>query len=424
MTISLPPEDIPSVYLLATLDTKSDEAAYLERRLHALEVPCVIVDVGSLGSPGMPAQIGRAAVFQAAGTTLDQVVARADRGEAVTAAAAGATHIIHNAYEAGVLAGILAIGGSAGTVIGTSAMRALPIGVPKLMVSTLASGTVRQYVGSKDILMMNTVVDLAGVNRISRQVLDQAARAMAGLVRLPRNVASSHDRPVVAATMFGVTTPCVQFARAVLDDAGYEVLVFHATGSGGQTMESLVDEGLISGVLDVTTTELADELVGGVLSAGPGRLTAAGRKGIPQVVSFGALDMVNFFAPETVPARFREAGRAFYQHNPQVTLMRTTPAECRQLGAEIGTKLTAAAGPVSVFFPARGVSALDCADRAFDDPAARADLLAGFRSTGGGLELHELDLHINDQQFATAAARRLIELMAGSPVRRQGQNSP
>lgn len=421
MILPLPPEDIPSVYLLATLDTKADEAAWLERRFQALGVPCVVVDVGSLGTPGMPAQVTRAAVFQAAGTTLDQVRSRADRGEAVTAAAAGATRIVTDAYEAGVLAGVLAIGGSAGTVIGTSAMRALPIGVPKLMVSTLASGTVRQYVGSKDILMLNTVVDLAGVNRISRQVLDQAARAMAGLVTLPRNIASTHDRPVVAATMFGVTTPAVQYAREVLDAAGYEVLVFHATGSGGQTMESLVEEGLISGVLDLTTTELADELVGGMLSAGPERLTAAGRRGIPQVVSFGALDMVNFFAPETVPAKFREQGRRFYQHNLQVTLMRTTAAECRQLGSEIGKKLATARGPVSVFFPAGGVSALDCAGGAFEDVEARTALLAGLRAAGPGLEVHELDLHINDQQFATAAAQRLLELLAGGPLRPRRQ---
>jgi uncharacterized protein (UPF0261 family) len=279
------------------------------------------------------------------------------------------------------------------------------------MVSTLASGSVRQYVGNKDILMLNSVVDLAGVNRISRKVLDLAARAMAGMVTLPRNLAAAEDRPVVAATMFGVTTPCVQQARQLLDDAGYEVLVFHATGSGGQTMESLIDEGLVAGVLDVTTTELADELVGGMLSAGPTRLTAAARHGIPQVVSVGATDMVNFYGPETVPERFRH--RKFYQHNAQVTLMRTTPDECRGIGADIGRKLSAARGPVSVLFPLGGVSAIDRAGGPFDDPQARSALLAGLREAGPRLDVRELDLHINDPQFAAAAVQRLIELMTG-----------
>jgi uncharacterized protein (UPF0261 family) len=411
MTCPLPTEDTPSVYLLATLDTKAEEAAFLLRRLAAMQVPVRMMDVGCLGTSAIPADVTREAVYQAAGTTLRELLDLADRGRAVTAAADGAARIIAAAHAAGRLAGILAIGGSAGTAIGTAAMRVLPIGVPKLMVSTLASGTVRQYVGTKDILMLNSIVDLAGVNRISRKVLDLAARAMAGMVTLPRNIAAAEDRPVVAATMFGVTTPCVQHAREVLDNAGYEVLVFHATGSGGQTMESLIDEGLVAGVLDVTTTELADELVGGMLTAGPDRLTAAARQGIPQVVSVGATDMVNFYGPETVPPQFR--GRRFYQHNAQVTLMRTTPDECRRIGADIGRKLSAARGPVSVLFPLRGVSAIDRAGGPFDDPEARSALLAGLREQGPRLDIRELDLHVNDPQFAEAAARRLIELMTG-----------
>ncbi len=231
-------------------------------------------------------------------------------------------------------------------------MRALPLGVPKLMVSTLASGQVRHYIGDKDILMLNSIVDLAGLNRVTCEVLGEAARAMAGMILFHCPAPPGGDeRPLVAATMFGVTTPAIEHARAVLEQAGCEVLVFHATGSGGQAMESLIDEELVAGVLDITTTELADELAGGVLSAGSERLTAAGRRGIPQVVSVGATDMVNFHAPPTVPRQF--ANRTFYHHNPNVTLMRTTADECAQIGAEIGRKLSAAAGPVAVFLPAR-----------------------------------------------------------------------
>ncbi len=309
---------------------------------------------------------------------------------------------------------MLALGGSAGTAIGTAAMRALPLGVPKVMVSTLASGQVRHYVADKDIFMLNSVVDIAGLNRVSRRVLDQAARAMAGLVTFAADRSTGDQRPLIAATMFGVTTPCVDRARQVLTSAGFEVLVFHATGSGGQALESLVHDGLIAGVLDITTTELADELVGGFLSAGPDRLTAAGQRGVPQVVSVGATDMVNFHAPETVPERFR--GRLFFRHNPTVTLMRTTLEENSLLGAEIGRKLAASTGPACILFPLAGVSAIDRAGQPFEDPAARQALLEAIRRNCGPIELVELDCHINDPQFAEAAAAKLIELIGRQNV--------
>jgi uncharacterized protein (UPF0261 family) len=291
-------------------------------------------------------------------------------------------------------------------------MRTLPLGVPKLMVSTLASGQVRHYVGDKDILMLNSVVDISGVNRVSRLVLDQAARAMAGMASFAADNATGDERPLVAATMFGVTTACVERARQVLADAGFEVLVFHAVGSGGQAMESLVRDGLIAGVLDITTTELADELVGGFLSAGPTRLTAAAQKGVPQVVSVGATDMVNFHAPETVPERFRD--RLFYRHNPTVTLMRTTREENSQLGEEIGRKVAAATGPASILFPRQGVSAIDRTGQPFEDQTARQALLDAIRQHHGKVELVECDCHINDPQFAEAAAQKLIELIRQS----------
>jgi uncharacterized protein (UPF0261 family) len=288
-------------------------------------------------------------------------------------------------------------------------MRALPIGVPKLMVSTLASGNVGAYVGTKDVLMMSSVVDVSGINRVSRAVLTRAAQAMAGMAKAGPLRADASDKPLVAATMFGVTTPCVEHARSILERAGFEVLVFHATGTGGRAMEALIDEGLVAGVLDVTTTELADELVGGVLSAGPERLTAAGRRGVPQALSVGALDMVNFLGRATVPERF--AARTFHRHNENVTLMRTTVEENRALGRELGAKARAAKGPTAIWLPRRGVSALDAAGQPFDDPAARLALFEGVRETAGESEVRELDLHVNDPAFAEAMANGLLALM-------------
>jgi uncharacterized protein (UPF0261 family) len=399
----------PSVFLFATLDTKGLEAAFVRDLLTSWQVPVTLVDVGALGAPAVPADITRDELFALAGTRLEAITTKADRGEAVTMAAQGAARLARESHRSGRLIGVLGLGGSAGTTIATAAMKILPLGVPKVMLSTLASGTVRQFVGDKDIFMLNAVVDILGINRVSRQVLSQAARAMAGLVKYPPPQLRTEDKPLVAATMFGVTTPCVERAKLTLERAGYEVLVFHATGNGGQAMESLIEEGLIAGVLDITTTELADEHVGGFLSAGPARLTAAARAGIPQVVSTGASDMVNFYAPESVPAKF--ADRTFYRHNPNVTLMRTTREENVTIGRDIGRKLAAARGPVAILLPARGVSAIDKTGQPFDDPAARQALHDAIRSTAEGIEVKELDLHINDPEFADTAARSLIEMM-------------
>ncbi len=401
-----------SVLLFATLDTKGREAAFVRDLLTSWGIPVTLVDVGALGTPAVVADVPRERLFELAGTTVEAVSVAGDRGQAVTSAAEGAARLTCEAHARGEVSGVLALGGSAGTTIGTAAMRVLPLGVPKVMLSTLASGMVRQFVGDKDIFMLNSVVDIAGLNRVSRMVLSEAARAMAGLVTRPdpdTGARDQVDRPLVAASMFGVTTACVERARETLERAGYEVLVFHATGNGGQAMESLISEGLIAGVLDMTTTELADEHVGGFLSAGPERLTAAGKAGIPQVVSTGALDMVNFYAPASVPAAFN--GRRFYHHNANVTLMRTTPEENARIGQEMARKLSAATGPVAVLLPARGVSAIDRAGQPFDDPVARQALHSAIRSGLPGIEVTELDLHINDPEFADAAALKLIELM-------------
>lgn len=402
-----------TVYVFATLDTKGMEAQFLRERLRSLGVDVKLVDTGSLASSQVRPDVTREELFAAVGNTPAEGRASGTRGEAVMRSAEAAAQFIRNKHVVGDVAGVLGLGGSAGTLIGTTAMRALPLGVPKLMVSTLASGQTRHYVGEKDILMLNAVVDIAGLNRISRTVLDEAARAMAGLVLQP---AASSDLgaevPVVALTMFGVTTPCVDQARKIIEAAGYETLVFHANGMGGRTMESLVRDGLIAGVLDITTTELADEIVGGLLSAGPDRLTAAGTLAIPQVVSVGATDMVNFYGLETVPEAFKN--RILHKHDVHATLMRTTPEENVQIGAEIGRKLAQASGPVAIYLPRRGVSRLDATGEAFDDPAAREALFQALRAYASGVDIIELDQHINDAAFARAAAERLLQFLQTS----------
>jgi uncharacterized protein (UPF0261 family) len=398
----------PTVVLVGTLDTKGDEYAFLRDRLQQDGVATVLVDVGTQGPPRTEPDVSREEVAAAGGFELGALT---DRGAAVAAMCGAAPVVVRRLFEEGRCQGVLAAGGSGGTAIATAAMRALPIGVPKLVVSTMASGDTSGYVDVSDVGLLPAVTDVAGLNSISAGVLARAAAAMAGMVTMAP-VDLGEARPVVAATMFGVTTPAVTAARAELERRGYEVLVFHATGTGGRAMESLVEAGLVDGVLDLTTTELADDLVGGVLSAGPHRLEAAGRRGVPQVVSLGALDMVNFGPRDSVPAEF--AGRTLYVHNPSVTLMRTTPEECAELGRRLGAKLSAATGPVALYVPLRGISAIAGEGGPFFDPAADAALYAGLRNAlAPSVELHEVDAHINDEAFAVATAARLDELLGG-----------
>jgi uncharacterized protein (UPF0261 family) len=407
-----------AIVLVGTLDTKGNEYRFLRDLLHQAGAETLVIDAGVLGPPAFPPDISRETVFEAAGTTYQAVAQAGDRGQAVTLAAKGVALLVNDLHKQGKVSGVLGLGGSAGTTIATSAMRALPVGIPKLMVSTLASGQVKNYVGVRDICMMYSVVDISGLNRISRQVLSNAAFAMLGMVQGRQRYAASiaqEEKPLVTATMFGVTTPCVERARRIIEEHGFEVLVFHATGVGGQTMESFIADGIVAGVLDITTTELADELVGGILSAGPDRLTAAGLYGVPQVISVGALDMVNFGPPDTVPSKF--LGRRFYQHNPNVTLMRTTPEENEKLGKEIAFKASAAKGPTAIVLPLRGVSAIDAEGKPFWWPEADRALFESIRHwVAPHVELIELDLHINDPAFADACARKLLELMARKPV--------
>ena len=408
-----------AVVLVGTLDTKGAEVAFVRDRIRAEGLETRVIDAGSLGPPGFEPDIGREAVFRRAGTSLEEISARGDRGFAVARAAEGVAALAVELDARGEIEGILALGGSAGTTIGTAAMRALPFGRPKVMVSTLASGPMRPYVGGSDIAVFHPVADLAGLNRLTRTALAHAAAALVGMVRA-RPVLAEEGRPLVGATMFGVTTPCVDRARARLEGAGFEVLVFHATGVGGQAMEGLIRDGRLAGVLDLTTTELADELVGGILSAGPDRLRAAARRGVPQVVSVGALDMVNFGPLATVPDRF--AGRRLHAHNPNVTLMRTTPAENQALGALLAESLAEAPAPTVVMLPLRGVSALDAQGGPFFDPEADGAL---FRAISDGLarspatvRLIARDEHINDPAFADAAADTLIDLLSTDSPRR------
>jgi uncharacterized protein (UPF0261 family) len=366
-----------------------------------------------LGEPLARPDVTRAEVAAAAGQDVQALADAGDRGAAVAAMGRGAAEVARRLHADGRLDAIAGLGGSGGSAIVTEAMRALPVGVPKLMVSTLASGDTRPYVGAVDVTMTYSVVDIAGLNQVSRRILSNAAGAIAGMAAAAAQDGPAEDgeaRPLVGATMFGVTTPCVTRARERLEELGYEVLVFHATGTGGQSMEALVRDGFLTAVLDVTTTELADDLVGGVLSAGPERLEAAGAAGIPQVVSLGALDMVNFGPVESVPERFRD--RNLYVHNPTVTLMRTTPEECAELGRRIARKLNAAAGPVTLFVPLRGVSAIATEGQPFHDPAADEALLAALREgLDTSVDVRELDTDINDPVFAEAMAERLHELV-------------
>jgi uncharacterized protein (UPF0261 family) len=407
-----------TVVLLGTLDTKGDEYDFLRRKVREEGVDVLLVDTGVLGVPLAEPDISRQEVAAAAGASAEDLAGSGDRGAAVEAMARGAAEIVKELHSQGRLDAVLALGGSGGTAIATHAMRELPVGVPKLVVSTMASGDTRPYVGAVDVTLMYSVVDIAGLNPISERILGNAAAAAAGMAKSQGPQAEA-EKPLVGASMFGVTTPSVTEARKRLEELGYEVLVFHATGTGGQSMEALMRSGFITASLDITTTELADELVGGVLSAGAERLEAAGELGIPQVVSLGALDMVNFGPFESVPAQFSD--RLLYKHNPTVTLMRTTPEECAELGRVIAQKLNRSQGPLTVFVPLKGVSLIATEGQVFHDPAADEALFGALREhLDPDVDVRELELDVNDPEFANAMADRLHALYeAWSSERRE-----
>ena len=400
---------MPTVVLVGTLDTKGAEYGFVRDRLRDAGVATVVVDCGVLGSPQITADVTREDVARAAGEDVAALAAAGDRGTAVQAMARGAEAILKTLRGIGRLDGAMALGGGGGTSIAAAAFQALPLGVPKLIVTTMASGDTRPYVGESDLALFPSVVDVAGVNRISARVLSNAAAAMVGMVNAPP-VPDTGNKRLIAASMFGVTTACVTEGRRLLEEAGYEVLTFHMTGTGGRTLEQLVDNGLVSGVLDITTTELADELVGGVLSAGPVRLSRTGNPPVPRVVSVGALDMVNFGPKETVPPQFQ--GRKLYVHNATVTLMRTTPEECAALGRILAERVSALGAPVAVLLPLKGISSIAIEGGVFHDPGADEALFSAIRKhLGSNVALEEMDTHINDPAFAARAVALLHELM-------------
>ena len=402
------------IALLCTLDTKGEHAALIktiiEQRGHAV----LLVDIGVLGEPSLAADVTRAAIAAAGGGTIDALVAAKDRGAALAVMSAGAAAAIEELYRQGRLDGIIGLGGGSGTAVASAAMRALPVGVPKVMISTMASTLkAASYVGTRDIAMFNTITDIVGMNPILRGVLAQGAGAISGMVETAADAGASRTRgegPTVAITAFGATTAAVTHAHDLLVEAGCETLIFHANGTGGRAMEELIHQGVIDAVLDLTTTELADELCGGFLSAGPDRLEAAGARGIPQVVLPGAIDMVNFTTPDTVPPRY--AGRTLAIHSPNTTLMRTTVEESQTLGRWVGEKLARAQRPAVLILPLGGFSMYDRAGGSFYAPENNAAFMAeAERALGEGGEIVRLDAHINDPICAETAVARLLAML-------------
>jgi len=405
--------NIPVVALIGTRDTKGDELAWIRRRIEEHQCRVLSIDPGTFSDGG--ADVGAAEIAKRADSDLDSLRHGGDRGTAIEVLSRGTRAVICELVEQGVIHGILAVGGSGGSSVAAPALQAVPIGFPKLLLSTMTSGDVRPYVGASDVTMTYSVVDVSGLNSVSELILDNAAAAIAGMAHtyVARQTQSRpHDaRPLVTMTMFGVTTPAADEARARLEQHGYEVLVFHATGSGGRAMEKLIASGLVAGVCDLTTTELCDNLVGGILSAGPDRLRAASLCGVPQVVSVGAVDMVNFGPRDSVPSQYSK--RTLLQHNPSITLMRTTADEMSAIGKEVASKVAMAHAPTSVFLPLGGVSSVDVPGQPFFDPEADTALFDAIRQglSGTHVEIQELPMAINDPGFGRAMADRLHDMI-------------
>jgi len=408
----------PLVALVGTLDTKGREYQWVSDRLANNGARVLVIDAGIAEPAGFERTIDytQHVVAERAGSTIEALRRRNDRGFAIATMAEGVAAVLSEQLSKDDLDGVLALGGSGGSSIAARAVRDLPVGLPKLIVSTMVSGDVSPYVGASDVTLMYSVVDIAGINQISRAVLGNAAAAITAMAtarRVRQSEPSDDKRPLIGASMFGVTTPAVNVARARLEVLGYEVLTFHATGHGGRALEALARSGFLAGVLDLTTTELADDLVGGVLSAGPDRLTGAGASGVPQVVSLGALDMVNFGPRGTVPAQFD--GRLLYEHNPSVTLMRTTASESEELGRRVGKKLASATSPTVLVIPRGGVSALDAEGEPFWDQEADTMLFEAVSEAVAGSSVEVLDdpANINDPDLARRAADQLHVLITG-----------
>ncbi len=395
-----------TIAVLGTLDSKGTEHAFVAQRIRDRGHRAMLIDVGSGDAPTVAPEITRDEVAAAAGIDLQDVLSRHDRGECVGAMSRAAPLLLEKLAKDGTINGVISLGGGGGTAIATAAMRALPLGFPKLMVSTLAAGNTAPYLGTKDIVMMPSIADVAGLNRLSRTIFSRAAGAICGMVEA--EIETGDARPLIVASMFGNTTACVTEAQRILEEAGYEVLVFAATGAGGRSMEALIESGMVSGVLDLTTTEWADELVGGVLGAGASRMDAVAKARVPAVVAPGCLDMVNFGERASVPEKFE--GRNFYIHNPQVTLMRTTPSECAELGKILAEKVNAYRAPVAMMIPTRAISVISAEGQPFHDPQADDALFSALKN-GVKCPLFEMDEEINSPVFARSCALKLLDLM-------------
>jgi uncharacterized protein (UPF0261 family) len=398
-----------TVVIVGALDTKGDDFRFVRELIEARGLATVVVDFGVMGAPSLEPDVRREEVAAAGDGDLARMASGDHKDEAMAAMAAGLTEVVRRLHAEGRLDGILGMGGSGGTSVATMAMRALPIGIPKLMVSTMGGGDVSAFAGTKDVTFMPSVVDVAGLNRISRRIYANAAGAIAGMVTTDVPPAPA-ERPLIVASMFGNTTAAVGHAQGIVEAAGYEVLVFHATGTGGRTMEGLIADGYVAASLDITTTELADEVCGGVLSAGPERCLAASRAGIPAVIVPGCVDMANFGGLDTVPDRYRD--RNLYAWNPNITLMRTTVAENRRIGGLIAAAANAATAPVAILLPLRGVSMLDSEGQRFWDPEADAACFDAIRSgVGSGVPVIEFDANINDEAFSGRVAETLLAML-------------
>lgn len=396
-----------TIAVLGTLDTKGEEHAFVAELIRRRGHEVLMIDVGSGGPPTVRPDVSREEVAALGGLDDAILSARQDRGECVSAMSAAAPLMLMQLHRAGRIDGVIALGGGGGTAIATSAMRALPLGFPTLMVSTLASGQTAPYLGTKDIVMMPSIADVAGLNRLSRLIFSRAAGAICGMVEA--HIDTQGGRPLVVASMFGNTTACVTEAKRILEEAGYEVLIFAATGTGGRAMEALIESGMVVGVLDLTTTEMADQLVGGVLSAGPERMDAVAKAGVPAVVAPGCLDMVNFGEEISVPQRF--SGRTFYRHNPQVTLMRTSVVENGELGRILAEKVNCYTAPVAVMIPECAISVISAEGQPFHDPKADRALFDAIRAHCQK-PVRVFSEPINSPAFAAACALQLIEFMS------------
>lgn len=399
------------VVIIGALDTKGEEHLFLKQRIEEKRLKTIVIDTGIVGSPYFKPDISRDEVCSASGYSLDELMSKNERKLAIETMALGASKVARKLYKEGNLNGIISIGGSQGTYMSSIAMKDLPFGIPKILVSTTVSGDVSGYLGHKDITLMHSVADILGLNSFNRRFFSQAASAICGMVKEDLSQ-EEKEKPLIGITMFGMTTPCVMKMKKLFENKNekYEIVVFDARGTGGSAMEELIQEGVIKGVMDVTTTELADELVGGIRSAGPQRLEAAGEKGIPQVIGPGALDMVNFGPMESVPKAF--SGRKFYVHTPMVTVMRTNPEENRRLGEIMADKLNRSKGRVVVVIPLKGFSGLDESGKPFFDIACSLSFAQALKENiDQKIKVIELDCHINEAPYAKEVVEQFLEML-------------